>query len=168
MQALFSGPGVWARGCRELSNGLTPAQSWGRLPQTRRQRTSPSFVIQAKRSALQKAAILLAQPGLIRYYRIPLSTPTMILRSSWLLATLVPCVFADVKFTSPAAGATVSGPTISIEWEESGNPPKIADLASYQLFLCAGGNDKSSYVYCPSQSRRFQSLTPGRYNSPPL
>jgi hypothetical protein len=73
----------------------------------------------------------------------------MILRSSWLLATLVPCVFADVKFISPAAGATVTAPTISIEWEDSGNPPQIADLASYQLFLCAGGNEQSSFVYCP-------------------
>lgn len=71
----------------------------------------------------------------------------MILRLPWLLVTLVPRVFADVKFTSPAAGATVSGPTISIEWEESGTVPKIADFASYQLFLCAGGNDQSSFVY---------------------
>lgn len=83
--------------------------------------------------------------------------PTMILRLPWLLVTLVPRVFADVKFTSPAAGATVSGPTISIEWEESGNLPKIADFASYQLFLCAGGNDQSSFVYCspnPDASNR--------------
>jgi hypothetical protein len=94
--------------------------------------------------------------------------PTMILRLPWLLVTLVPRVFADVKFTSPAAGATVSGPTISIEWEESGTLPKIADLASYQLFLCAGGNDQSSFVYCPPQSKRLQSLTASRYNSPPL
>jgi hypothetical protein len=152
---------MWARGC------LLPSPK----VKTQRQYTSPSFVIQAERSALRRVGISLAEPRLILYYRIPSSiptTPTMILRSSWLLATLVPCVFADVKFTSPAAGATVSGPTISIEWEESGNPPAITDLASYQLFLCAGGNDPSSFVYCPPKSRRFQSLTPGRYNSPPL
>src|SRR5271156_2838217 len=143
MHALFSGP----RGCVRAAVSC-PVLRFKPDDSTR----SPSFVIQVKRSALRRVVISPAQPRLIRYYRIPSSiptSPTMILRSSWLLATLVPCVFADVKFTSPAAGATVSGPTISIEWEESGNPPEIADLASYQLFLCAGGNDPSSYVYCP-------------------
>ena len=70
----------------------------------------------------------------------------MILRLTWLLATLVPYVLADVKFTSPAAGSSISGPSISISWEESGTTPKIADLASYQLFLCAGGNDETNFV----------------------
>jgi hypothetical protein len=70
----------------------------------------------------------------------------MILRLAWLLATLVPSVFADVKFTSPAAGDTVTLPTISISWEDSGASPPISALASYQLFLCAGGNDVSNYV----------------------
>jgi hypothetical protein len=74
----------------------------------------------------------------------------MILRLTWLLATLVPYVFADVKFTSPAAGGTIAGPTISISWEESGTLPKISSLASYQLFLCAGGNEDSNYVTRPA------------------
>jgi hypothetical protein len=92
----------------------------------------------------------------------------MILRLAWLLATLVPFVSADVKFTSPAAGATVTGPTISISWEESGTSPHISDLASYQLFLCAGGNDASNYVNLTCQSRHRQPLTMGRFNSQPL
>lgn len=70
----------------------------------------------------------------------------MILRLAWLVATLVPYVFGDVKFSSPAAGDTVTGPTISIAWDDSGTLPKISDLASYQLFLCAGGNDVTNYV----------------------
>jgi hypothetical protein len=70
----------------------------------------------------------------------------MILRLAWLLATLVPSIFADVQFTSPAAGDTVTLPTISISWDDSGTSPPISDFASYQLFLCAGGNDASNYV----------------------
>lgn len=70
----------------------------------------------------------------------------MILRLAWLVAALAPSVLADVQFTSPAAGATVSGPTISISWQDSGTLPKISDLTSYQLFLCAGGNDATNYV----------------------
>jgi hypothetical protein len=98
----------------------------------------------------------------------PHNTTTMILRLAWLLATLVPFVFADVKFTSPAAGVTVTGPTISISWEESGTSPKISDLASYQLFLCAGGNDVSNYVNRTCQFRHHQTLTTCRSNSQPL
>ena len=71
----------------------------------------------------------------------------MILRLSWLLATtIIPYAFADVEFTSPAAGVTVSGPTISIQWQDSGSSPPISDLVSYQLFLCAGGNAATDFI----------------------
>lgn len=70
----------------------------------------------------------------------------MILRPLILLAATAPLAFADVKFTTPAAGATLDGTTLSVEWTDSGTTPKLADLTSYQLFLCAGGNDDSSFV----------------------
>lgn len=80
----------------------------------------------------------------------------MILRSLWLLATLVPYVVADVKFTTPKAGGTIkAGGALTIEWEDSGESPPLDTLLSYQLFLCAGGNKDGSYVrnfYPASQS----------------
>lgn len=70
----------------------------------------------------------------------------MILRCLALLAALVPYVFADVEFTSPAAGVTVTGDSLSIAWKESGDSPPITELASYQIFLCAGGNTATDYI----------------------
>jgi hypothetical protein len=70
----------------------------------------------------------------------------MILRCLTLLAALVPYVFADVEFTTPAAGATIAGNSISIAWKESGVSPPITELASYQIFLCAGGNLATDYI----------------------
>ena len=63
-----------------------------------------------------------------------------------LLALLAPHVLADVQFTSPDAGATsAGGKTLSVKWKDSGSDPPLKDLTSYQLFLCAGGNDADSY-----------------------
>lgn len=71
----------------------------------------------------------------------------MILRSAYLLATaLFSFTFADVEVTSPKPGDTITGLSLAIEWKDSGDTPAIADLASYQIFLCAGGNDPSQYV----------------------
>jgi hypothetical protein len=71
----------------------------------------------------------------------------MILRSCWLLATLIPFVLADVQFTSPKPGATLkAGGTITIEWKDSGDIPPLDSLLSYSLFLCAGGNVDGSFV----------------------
>ncbi|KAJ9502585.1 Cell wall synthesis protein kre9 precursor [Exophiala xenobiotica] len=71
----------------------------------------------------------------------------MILRSLLLLATsLLSFTLADVLVTTPAAGATTASLTLAVEWEDSGNAPKISNLASYQLFLCAGGNDEANYI----------------------
>ncbi len=51
-------------------------------------------------------------------------------------------VLGDIEFTKPAGGASVTGgSTLSIEWKDSGDAPSIADLQSYTLFLCAGGNE---------------------------
>lgn len=71
----------------------------------------------------------------------------MLLKLLTLLAALAPYVFADVEFTSPSAGATVAGGrTLTIEWKDSGDEPPISDLTSYELFLCAGGNDVDNFV----------------------
>lgn len=76
----------------------------------------------------------------------PRSPLTMILRCLLFLVALVPYVAADVKFKGPAAGSTITGTTITISWEESGDSPPISELASYQIFLCAGGNSATDYV----------------------
>ncbi|ORX98111.1 beta-1,6-glucan boisynthesis protein-like protein [Clohesyomyces aquaticus] len=56
-------------------------------------------------------------------------------------------VSADVEFTSPKAGATLTGGTaITVEWKDSGDSPAITDLTTYQLFLCAGGNEPGTFI----------------------
>ena len=70
----------------------------------------------------------------------------MILRSLSLLVAIIPYVFADVEVVSPAAGATITGTKIDIEWKESGTKPPISDFANYAIFLCAGGNSADDYV----------------------
>ena len=71
----------------------------------------------------------------------------MILRVLLFLFCTATSVLADVKFTSPGAGTTEAGGTaLSIKWSDSGDDPSLDDLVSYQLFLCAGGNDEAQYV----------------------
>jgi hypothetical protein len=71
----------------------------------------------------------------------------MILRCIYLLATaLFSFTLADVSVTSPAPGDTIRGLSLEIEWKDSGKTPKLADLASYQVFLCAGGNTDANFV----------------------
>ncbi|MCJ1367005.1 hypothetical protein MMC16_006136 [Acarospora aff. strigata] len=71
----------------------------------------------------------------------------MLLNWLYLLAALTPSALADVKFTTPAAGASVpAGGTFAVEWKDSGTAPSVSDLASYQLFLCAGGNDAVNFI----------------------
>lgn len=58
-----------------------------------------------------------------------------------------PFVLADVEFTQPKAGATLDGgKTITIKWKDSGDKPRIKDLITYEIFLCAGGNEEVDYV----------------------
>lgn len=75
----------------------------------------------------------------------------MILRLLFTLTALLPLVYADVKFTTPAAGASISGTTINVAWADSGVSPPLSDLETYQLFLCAGGNDPSTIVSFPAR-----------------
>ena len=70
----------------------------------------------------------------------------MIIRTLALLAALLPFALADVDFTSPDAGQSISGLTLDIKWKDSGDEPKLSELATYQMFLCAGGNDATEYV----------------------
>ncbi|KAF2455163.1 hypothetical protein BDY21DRAFT_387237 [Lineolata rhizophorae] len=58
---------------------------------------------------------------------------------------------ADVKFTKPEAGATLrGGGALTVQWEDSGDAPAIDDLTTYQLFLCAGGNEEGSFIQLTS------------------
>jgi hypothetical protein len=54
---------------------------------------------------------------------------------------------AGITFTSPEAGDKLrAGSTIEVEWKEGGSGPKLSDLTTYELHLCAGGNDPSTIV----------------------
>ncbi|CAF9934144.1 MAG: hypothetical protein ALECFALPRED_005863 [Alectoria fallacina] len=75
----------------------------------------------------------------------------MLFRLLILLAAVAPHAFADVEFTSPSAGATaVGGQLLQIAWKDSGTSPPITELQSFQLFLCAGGNDAGSFIQLTS------------------
>ena len=102
--------------------------------------------------------------------RIPYPTYiyTMILRSLYLsAAALLSFALADVQVTSPAPGDSISGLTLDIEWKDSGKTPKLADLASFQIFLCAGGNSDSNFVCGTPRGEdksRTETLTVSRFN----
>lgn len=55
-------------------------------------------------------------------------------------------VFADVKFSSPTPGTSVSGLTVTAAWEEGGGSYPISTLAGYTLFLVAGGDTDATAV----------------------
>ncbi|CAL3971028.1 unnamed protein product [Diplocarpon coronariae] len=58
------------------------------------------------------------------------------------LTPAISWVNADVKFTAPTAGASVTGgAAFTVTWEDSGEAPALADLTSYTLFLFSGSND---------------------------
>ena len=62
------------------------------------------------------------------------------------LALVLPLVFADVEFTTPAAGDEVAVGTIGVAWKDSGKVPLITDLTQYTLALMVGGNDDDNMV----------------------
>ena len=71
----------------------------------------------------------------------------MLIRLLLLLGAVAPYALADVEFTTPSEGGTVAGgSTLKVEWKDSGTAPPISSLQTYQLFLCAGGNDDTSFV----------------------
>lgn len=63
-----------------------------------------------------------------------------------MLAGLLSLTLADVEVTAPQPGDTITGLSLQIQWKDSGKAPSLANLASYQVFLCAGGNQDSNYV----------------------
>ena len=84
----------------------------------------------------------------------------MLLQLLTLLAVVAPYAIADVEFTSPSAGQTLQGgSTIKVAWKDSGTAPPISDLQSYQLFLCAGGNDANSIVRACENRMRIKHHT---------
>ena len=71
----------------------------------------------------------------------------MLLSILSLLAWSIPLAIADVRFLTPNAGSTAEGGgALQVSWEDSGSDPALSDLTTYQLFLCAGGNDEASIV----------------------
>lgn len=78
-----------------------------------------------------------------------------------LFATLhvVPVALADVKFVSVNQGDVLTvgyGPKpITVEWVESGKSPKISDLETYELHLCAGTNDNFASIKTISNEGHF-------------
>jgi hypothetical protein len=66
----------------------------------------------------------------------------LLVRSLLMAIAVCRLAWADVQFTSPSGGDQLDGSsTITVEWKDSGVSPSIADLTTYQLFLCTGGND---------------------------
>lgn len=66
-------------------------------------------------------------------------------RSALWAASLISFANADVLFTSVTGGDSLTvgaGPSpVTVEWTDSGSEPKITQLHSYVLDLCAGTND---------------------------
>jgi hypothetical protein len=71
----------------------------------------------------------------------------------YLAAVLLPLVLADVAFTKPAAGDVITGTSLVAAWTESHQNPSISTFESYQLFLCAGGNNETEFVGHPRTVR---------------
>lgn len=59
----------------------------------------------------------------------------------FLLASAASWAAGDVKFTAPAAGASIpAGTALAVTWADSGDAPALVDLTSYTLFLFSGSN----------------------------
>jgi len=64
-------------------------------------------------------------------------------------AALVTLARAGIEFTKPEAGDKLTaGTAIEVEWKEGGSGPSLSDIATFDLVLCAGGNDAASLVSC--------------------
>lgn len=68
------------------------------------------------------------------------------LRLLALSAALLPFASADVKVTSPAAGASIPAGSVTITWADSGTAPALSQLQSYTIQLVVGGNDASTQL----------------------
>ncbi len=69
------------------------------------------------------------------------------LRPLIMLVSLTPTSLADVVFTFPSRGETLSASEpIKVRWEESGLFPQFEMLESYRLFLCTGSNSTDDMI----------------------
>lgn len=82
----------------------------------------------------------------------------MRLSQAFLLTASAHLAFAYPEFTVPAAGASLAADTaFTITWKDNGDAPSIADLASYQLWLCTGTNASPQQLYEITSSGTFSS-----------
>lgn len=90
-------------------------------------------------------------------YRFHRLTMRRLLASLVLCATFAALAQAGIEFTKPKAGDTLTaGTALGVQWQEGGDGPSLSDLTTYELFLCAGGNDAGTFV---SQGRACKGLT---------
>lgn len=62
-------------------------------------------------------------------------------------AALSDLVHAGISFTKPAAGDKLTaGSAIEVAWKDGGDGPALSEFSTYELHLCAGGNDAASIV----------------------
>lgn len=63
-------------------------------------------------------------------------------RALFFLFAPVPFAFGDVSFTIPstAGDSFPGGSPFTVQWADSGAPPSISDLTTYQLALYTGSN----------------------------
>ncbi|KAJ4291949.1 Cell wall synthesis protein kre9 precursor [Kalmusia sp. IMI 367209] len=72
------------------------------------------------------------------------------------LAAFTTLASAGIQITSPKAGDKLTaGNALKVEWKEGGSGPDVADLTTYQVFLCAGPNNPGdtstiNFVITPS------------------
>ena len=59
-------------------------------------------------------------------------------RLLFLACTLLQTALADIEFTDPVSGSVLeAGHVVTAHWKDSGTSPRIADLARFDLYLCA-------------------------------
>ena len=68
------------------------------------------------------------------------------------LGALAVCkVLADVRLTYPAPGASVAAGTLSLQWQDSGAPPRLSSIAVADIVLCTGTD--TNIVIAPHECR---------------
>ncbi|KAI9803295.1 MAG: hypothetical protein M1825_002086 [Sarcosagium campestre] len=82
----------------------------------------------------------------------------MLLRKSILLVALSPLCLADILFTRPQAGASLSARSpITLEWRDSGEAPSLSDLKYYTLAICAGTEEDPTILATLKNDAKFDS-----------
>ncbi|KAL1590713.1 hypothetical protein WHR41_00884 [Cladosporium halotolerans] len=89
-------------------------------------------------------------------------------RSTLIAAAFAAGAFAMPQITSPAAGSSnpISGTSgsVTVEWKDDGEAPKISELKSFTLQLIVGGNtDTDSLPITAGESTAFGSATSTKF-----